>query len=56
MFYKKEFGLLKQTPKRFFKSPGPFAPSFEKNILSGKNTAMPKSSFDKEDSNMAIHC
>lgn len=21
MFYKKEFGLLKQTPKRFFKSP-----------------------------------
>ena len=33
MFYKKEFGLLKQTPKRFFKSPGPFVHCFEKNCF-----------------------
>ena len=37
MFYKKEFGLLKQTPKRFFKSPGAFRITIRHERFPGKN-------------------
>jgi hypothetical protein len=68
---RQSFKELKKTPKRFHQKPEVFSfkrrnvflkargllrSASKRIVLSGKNTAMPKSSFDKEDSNMAIHC